>query len=164
MVGVSKLLDSALIMRAERGLKELGSNATIAIKLKAILAAKEHGITKTSQVFGVTRATLCAWIHCLREESAERLIVQEGRGRKPKLSEAQENTIGQWLAESSHVTIDRLRQLILEKLEVDISRATVHRLIKKLGFSYITPRPQHYKQDSSTHEVFKKKSGTARTK
>ena len=33
MVGVSKLLDAALLEKAERGLKAFGKNATIAIKL-----------------------------------------------------------------------------------------------------------------------------------
>ena len=164
MVGVSKLLDTALVEKAELGLKELGHNATIAIKLKAIVAAKSHGITKTADVFGVTKATLFAWIHCLREESAQHLVVQQGRGRKPKLSKEQEATIRQWLTKDSQLTINSLRQLIAEKLDVDIGRATVHRLMQKLGFSYITPRPQHYKQDSSTHGVFKKKSSKSSTK
>lgn len=161
MVGVSKLLDAALLEKAERGLKALGKNATIAIKLKAILAAKSHGIAHTAEIFGVTKATLFSWIHCLRNESAEQLVVQKGRGRKPTLSADQQAIIQQWLSESSQLTIDTLRQRIIDQLGISPGRATVHRWMKKLGFAYITPRPQHYKQDPATHEPFKKKSNGA---
>jgi transposase len=41
---------------------------------------------------------------------------------------------------------------------INISRSTVHRAMKSVGFSYITPRQNHYKQDKKVTEDFKKKS------
>ena len=38
-----------------------------------------------------------------------------------------------------------------------ISKSTVHRLMKKLGFSHITARSVHYKQDKEKLKEFKKK-------
>jgi len=49
-----------------------------------------------------------------------------------------------------------LRLRIANELLINFSKSSVHRLIKKLEFSYITPRPVHYKQDKSRHEEFKK--------
>ena len=40
----------------------------------------------------------------------------------------------------------------------DKTKSTVHRIMKKLDFSYITPRPKHYKQDPNDASEFKKKS------
>ena len=52
--------------------------------------------------------------------------------------------------------------LIKEKLEkefgLEVSRATVHRAMQSCGFSYITPRKNHYKQDKIKAKEFKKKS------
>ncbi|MDR1333082.1 MAG: winged helix-turn-helix domain-containing protein [Holosporales bacterium] len=39
-----------------------------------------------------------------------------------------------------------------------ISRSSMHREMQKLKYSYITPRPQHYKQDKEKVETFKKTS------
>ena len=58
----------------------------------------------------------------------------------------------------SNITIDELRLKIMKKYDVDLSRSTTHRLMKRLGFSYITPRPRHYKAKEEEQEDFKKKS------
>ena len=39
---------------------------------------------------------------------------------------------------------------------LDVSKSTVHRAMKDNGFSYITPRQNHYKQDKKVTEDFKK--------
>lgn len=39
---------------------------------------------------------------------------------------------------------------------IEVSKSTAHRLMQKLGFSYITPRPVHNKQDKNKQEEFKK--------
>ncbi|MGL9681868.1 MAG: helix-turn-helix domain-containing protein [Wolbachia sp.] len=39
---------------------------------------------------------------------------------------------------------------------IKISKSTARRLMKKLGFTYITPPPVHYKQDQNKQEEFKK--------
>ncbi len=46
--------------------------------------------------------------------------------------------------------------MILENMNVKLSSATAHRIMQRLDFSYITPRPRHHKQDSEMS--FKKKS------
>ncbi|CAG5057162.1 unnamed protein product [Parnassius apollo] len=41
-------------------------------------------------------------------------------------------------------------------LAIKVSESTARRLMKKLGFTYITPRPADYKQDKNKQEEFKK--------
>ena len=135
MVGVSKLLSEALVEKAEQGLRELGSNGTIAIKLKAIVAAKAHGIARTALFFGITKATLFSWIHCLQRSSADYLVMQSGRGRRRKLSKEQEAMVRQWAEGENQLTIDYLRIRFHEELGMELGRSTVHRLMQRLGFA-----------------------------
>ena len=37
-----------------------------------------------------------------------------------------------------------------------LSKSTTHRIMQKLEFSYITPRPIHYKQEQKLKDEFKK--------
>jgi transposase len=153
----SKLLTPEIIQQAQLGLEILGKNAAIALKLKAIIAAQKHGLTAVAEVFGITKASLISWIKRL-DKSLEQLNVQAGRGRKSLLNSDEEATVKTWLTQDSQLTIDHLKLRIEQDLGKVLGRTTVHRLIKKLSFSYITPRPRHYKQDLKTLEEAKKKS------
>ena len=107
----------------------------------------------------MTKKSLITWIKEFKFESTEALKIQAGRGRKALLTREQEDEIRSLITANCNITIDRLRQMILDKMRVDLSKSTVHRLMQKLGFSYITPRPSHYKQYPKLRDEFKKKSG-----
>ena len=104
----SKLLTPEVIKQAQLGLEVLGQNGAVALKLKAIIAAKKHGLTRVADVFGTTKATLISWIKRL-ETSLEQLNVQPGRGRKSLLSLEEEATVRDWLSQDSQLTIDHLK-------------------------------------------------------
>ncbi|HQS94845.1 MAG TPA: winged helix-turn-helix domain-containing protein, partial [Alphaproteobacteria bacterium] len=99
--------------------------------------------------------TLISWIKRM-DESLDQLNVQPGRGRKSLLSIEEETTVKGWLSQDSQLTIDRLKVKIEEELEKCLGRSTIHRLMKKLSFSSITPWPRHYKQDAKILEEAKK--------
>ena len=130
----------------------------MARKLQAIIAAKKYCITKTAEFYAITKKSLIQWIKDLKQESLEALEVQVGRGRKPLVTEAQKIEIKKWISENCNITINQLRQMILENLNVKLSNATAHRIMQRLEFSYITPRPRHHKQDQNLRDEFKKKS------
>ena len=157
MARTSKLLTEKVVKEAQAGLETLGQNGLIAIKLRAIISAQKYGITTVADIFGTTKATLISWIKRL-DESIEHLQIQSGRGRKSLLTPEQEKLVQGWIAGNSQLTIDHLKIKIEKELGKTLGRSTVHRLMKKLSFSYITPRPRHYKQDPATFEESKKKS------
>lgn len=157
MARTSKLLTDEIVKQAQRGLETLGQNGMIALKLKAIISARKHGLTTVADVFGTTKATLISWIKRI-DESVEQLNVQPGRGRKSLLNLEEEMRVKDWLSQDSQLTIDRVKVRIEEELGKCLGRSTIHRLMKKLSFSYITPRPRHYKQDAKTLQEAKKKS------
>lgn len=158
MPGITKLVDKDTFNKAQKELKRLGNCSKISIKLKAIIAAKEYGIAEVARVFGITRATLTSWIKILKNSSAENLLVQSGRGSKPKLNNEQMSMIAEWIKNNPSITIAKLKAQIYKKFDIEFSIASTHRIMQNLSFRYITPRPKHYKQDTATHEEFKKKS------
>ena len=160
MARASKLLTKEVIEFAELHLKDLGKSGAVAVKLRAIIAADEYGITQVAKIFGTTKATLISWIKVVREGSLELLTVQTGRGRKHPITSEHDGVIRKWIEEDSQITIDKLRQKIISELGLNISRSSVHRIMKELKFSYITARPRHYKQDVASFSEAKKKSNT----
>ena len=134
----------------------------IARKLQAIIAAKKYAISKTADFYAVTKKTLIQWIKELKQESIEALEIQVGRGRKPLVTEAQEAEIKKWISENCNITINQLPLMILENMSINLSSTTVHRIMQRLKFSYITPRPRHHKQDQNLKDEFKKKSSYRR--
>lgn len=151
----SRLLTEEVVEKATAGLKQLGKTGALSIKLMAIISSKKNGITASCAAFGITKATLISWIKRL-DSSLEQLTVQKGRGRKALLQESQEDQVHRWILEDPHMTIDKLRLKLLENFGIKMARTTAHRLMKRLQFSYITPRPRHYKQDPNILEDAKK--------
>lgn len=158
MARVSVFLTDEVVSSAVSGIKKLGKSGLVARKLQAIISAKKYGITKAAEFYEITTKTLIQWIKDLKQESLEALEVRAGRGRKPLITETQEIEIKKWISENCNITINQLRQMILENMNVKLSNATTHRIMQKLEFSYITPRPRHHKQDPKLRDEFKKKS------
>jgi transposase len=156
MSGVSKIVTDEVLEIAKRQLKELGKDKYIAAKLQAVISTKTHGITKVAEVFNISRPTLFSWIKHVKQNHPERLTVAPGRGRKRKLSAEQTALVKGCIQEDTQLTIDQLQRYIQDELNVSLSRSTTHRLMVSLNFSYITPRPKHYKQDPLEQDDFKK--------
>ena len=64
--------------------------------------------------------------------------------------------MAKWLQDNPQITIDQVKENIESQFKVKISRSTTHRVMQKLAFSYIKPRPKHVKQDPSKIANFKK--------
>ena len=155
MSQVSKILDDSTILAAASWLEELGTNGALANKLKALLAVKEHGITEVAKIFCVTRGTLTSWIKLVKNGSSpDDLMSKPKAPRKSLLAAAERMVVKGWLQENGNLIIEAVRLKILQTWGIAISKSSVHRLIQQLDFAYITPRPQHHKQDQKTHAAF----------
>ena len=158
MAQVSKILTDDLVAKAKFGLKQLGRYGSVAARLQIIIAAKEHGITDVCRIHGISRTTLTDWIKRFSLEEVNALVNKTKKPRSP-LSEHL-GTLKKWVEENSNITAKELVIKIEEKLKIQISMSSVYRVLNKLKFSYITPRPKHYKQNTNSHEELKKKSST----
>lgn len=158
MSGVSKAISDELYNKAKDALQEVVRSGDVSRKLQAIKSAKEHGISKVADIFGISRVALMSWIKAFSMFGIDGLKLQDGRGRKHILSDPEIEQVKRWVEGDSGLTIKAARLKIEESFFKKLSNGAVHNLIKRLGFAYITPRPSHYKKDTSSHEEFKKKS------
>lgn len=157
MARPSKAISDELCEQAKICLKELGRSGEAGRRLQAIISAKSKGIKTVSEVYGITRMTLMVWIHNFKTESTQGLTIKPGRGRKRKIGADLEDTIRMMIKTNPNISIDELRLKIIEEYDITPSRSTVHRLMKRMAFSYITPRPRHHKAQEEHQEAFKKK-------
>ena len=158
MSRVSRLATEEVFKRVEDGLKDLGKFNKIAIKLKAILACKANSLTKVAKVFNINRGALSEWIKSVKTKGIDELFVKSGRGKKLIVSKEYYPIIKEWLQDNPNLTINNVKQMILERLHIKIGRTATYHLIQKLNLSYITPRPKHYKSNQEEQNVFKKNS------
>ncbi len=157
MTQTSKLLDDQVVEKAKTQLRKVGKTALMTRKLEAIISAKKHGISQVAQIYDITRKTLTSWIKCVRNDNLDGLRAPTARKRKNKLNDAQRAEIIEWLKVDSQLTLEAIKLRIKERYSIEISKSTVHREIHKQKYSYIKPRPQHFKQDQNQVTEFKKK-------
>jgi transposase len=153
-----KLITDTLYQKAVRALSETKEINRISIRLKAIIAAKEHGVNLVSKIFNITSNTLRNWVKNFSEGGEEALMYQKGRGRKSKILDEHRSAILGWVQEDCNLTIYKILFLLDKQFGLQSSKSAVHRVLLDLNLSYITPRPQHYKQDPALKDEFKKKS------
>ena len=152
----SSYVSEELLKSAQSELKKIGKNALIARKLEAIIASCKYSITEVAKVYDVTRTTLLFWIKNFSVNKLENLKAPPNRHRKSILIDADREIIKKIIEENPQVTINFLVQKVKELLGKKISKSSMHTELKKMKFSHITPRPQHYKQDIEKVEAFKK--------
>jgi transposase len=149
-------ISDSVFFNAEISLKSLGKSGEIGRKLQAIISAKNHGISSVSKIFGISRQTLMNWISRFSENLDEGLTTKIGRGRKQLINNNIKQYIYDTLQSQPNTTLLQIKQLIEINHNVNASVSTIHRLVKSLELSYITPRPKHYKADINQQNEFKK--------
>jgi transposase len=152
------IINKEIYDKAKNGLMQLKSRGTAANKLKAIMAAYNHGSKKVSEILDVDITSIYKWAVKLDREGYKSLINQAKHREGIKLKNIHKERIKKWLEKDPNISIIAIKEKIKEQFDINISKSTIHRAMKGLGFSYITPRKNHYKQDKEKVESFKKKS------
>jgi transposase len=142
-----QLITEEIYKKALTELQYLTKETRVAIRLRAIVSAKEHGVAVVAKVFNITTNTLRSWVKNFKEGDWNGLEYKNGRGRKSNIREEHLNAIQKWIEEDNNLTINKILKRLEEKFNLKTSKSAIHRVLEKLKFSYITPRPQHYKQN-----------------
>jgi transposase len=157
MMGLTqKLITKEVYQKAVTELEHMAKDNRVAIRLRAIVSAKEHGISIVAKVFNITTNTLRSWVKRFKEGDFNNLEYKNGRGRKSNIKNEHYNALQEWIEKDSSLTINKILKRLEGEFNLRTSKSAVHRAMEKLPFSYITPRPKHYKQDQSQQEEFKK--------
>ena len=134
------------------------------LALAAVLDGQSRGAA--ARIGGMDRQTLRDWVHAYNAKGPNGLINATSPGRPPKLTKAQKEKLrpivvaGPDLAKDGVVRwrcVD-LKRVIKERFGVDLGEISVGRLLKELGFSYVSARPQHPEQSPQAIEDYKKNS------
>jgi len=124
---------------------------------------------EAARIGGMDRQTLRDWVHAFNERGPEGLINAKAPGPKPKLPTERKAELARIVEAGPDLEKDGvirwrcadLKHLIKERWDIELSEVSIGRILKELGFSHVSPRPQHPKQKEGTIEAFKKTSALA---
>lgn len=118
---------------------------------------------------GVGLQVIRDWVLRFNDGGPEALATRKAPGKAPILTAEQRAALTAAVEAGPRPYLDgvvrwRLVDLALwaqEELGVSISRQTLGRELRALGFRKLSARPQHYAQDENSIEAFKKTSATS---
>ena len=154
----SKYLTKELTQSAKNELSKLGQFLMLPIKLQAISACDNNQIKDVASIIGFSKKSLGSWIKAFKEEGVEGLLNKKGRGRKSLLSDDIKELLKKSVKSNPNATLKELSALIQKKCDILISKSAIHNYLKLMGYSHITSRPKHHKQDEVKLDLFKKNS------
>ena len=132
------------------------------------IAAALDGMSRweAAKIGGMDRQTLRDWVHRFNTHGPAGLKDNRRRGNPRRLSAAQQAELVQIVETGPDPAVDGvvrwrrvdLQHVIEERFGIEYHERTIGKLLKALGFSHISARPRHPKQDGEVIEAFKKTS------
>ena len=132
------------------------------------IAAVLDGMSRAdaAQIGGMDRQTLRDWVHRFNARGPEGLKDIRAKGHPPRLSAEQQAELAHLVETGPDRAVHGvvrwrridLKQVIAERFGVVYHERTVGKVLHRLGFSHISPRPRHPAQDERIMTEFKKTS------
>lgn len=150
------------------GLRQLARESDHANQTRRLLALAEIANGKSrseaARVGSVQVQTVRDWVVAFNRQGPEGLINTPPPGRPSQLSPEQKQAIAKWVEVGPDPEVDGIvrwrridiKERIQQCYDVSLNLTSVGKLLKELGFSYVSARPQHRRQDPETIESFKK--------
>ena len=125
-----------------------------------------------AQLSGVGLQIIRDWVIRFNAEGPDGLIDRKGSGPPSRLNDAQRALLKQMVENGPKPYLDgvvrwRLVDLVgwvWDEFGISVSRQTLGRELRTMGFRKLSARPQHYAQNPDTVEAFKKTSPTWSTR
>lgn len=134
------------------------------------LAAVLDGMSRSeaARIGGMDRQTLRDWVHRFNAQGPDGLRDIHAGGARSRLSSKQKAELAQIVETGPDPDVDGvvrwrridLQRVIKERFGVEYHERYVGTLLKELGFSRLSGRPQHPQQDERVIDMFKKTSPT----
>lgn len=150
------IISSKTYLVAKEELKKLKNEGTLFKKLQSVKLAYEHGIKNTADFLGVFPVSIRNWGKLINDGKLDELRIGSKHNDGTKLKHSHRIEIKKWLAEDPNLSIMSVKEKLEQNFNLIVSKSTTHRAMKSVGFSYITPRKNHYKQDENESVKFKK--------
>jgi transposase len=150
-----------------RRLARLERDGRVASRLLA-LAAVLDGLSReqAARAGGMDRQTLRDWVHRFNAAGVEGLRDGARSGRPRLLAEALVPELAALIADGPQIERDgaveyrlsHIRELSTRHFGADYRAGGMHAVLRRMGFSWLKPRPIHPKTDLAAQETFKKTS------
>jgi transposase len=166
-------MGAAVELRQDLGADDLrrfaarAKDASQARRLLALAAALDGmNRSEAARIGGMDRQTLRDWAHRFNQHGPAGLIDVKPPGRRPRLSDEQKQVLKRLVEDGPDPETDGvvrwrcvdLKRVVRERFGIDLSEVSLGRVLKQLGFSRISARPQHPRQAPEAIEAFKKTS------
>lgn len=142
-------------------------HANQARRLLSLAAAKEGmNRAQAARIGGMDRQVLRDWVHRFNEHGPDGLIDNWAHGRPERLNAAQRAELSQLVTTGPDLAIHKvvrwrradLQKVIADQFGIVYHERSVGKILKRLGFSHMSPRPKHPEQDMAAIAAFKKTS------
>ncbi len=159
-----------------RRLRELAKRSGDAAQTRRLLALAAiydgDSRTEAARIGGVGLQTVRDWVLALNAEGPAGLINGKATGNRPLLNNEQRQVLLRLVEEgpipAAHGVVSwrliDLAQWVFEEFRISISKQTLSRELRAMGFRKLSARPRHYAQDPEALETFKKTSPRAWTR
>ncbi len=108
-----------------------------------ILIAAELPVSRITEITGLTERSVRSFGKEVRESNTSRLLqIKEGRGRKGKAADVEEQILTQLEKENYH-TRQQIADMVKEKFDISMSVWAIGRFLKKTAFA--DARAAHYR-------------------
>ena len=156
-----------------RVLAKRSKNAAQTRRLLALAAVYDGGSrTEAARIGGVGLQTVRDWVLAFNAEGPPGLVNGKAPGNAPLLNDQQRQALHR-IVESGPLPpvhgvvrwrlID-LAQWVFDEFRISISKQTLSRELRAVGFRKLSARPRHHAQDAATLAAFKKTSPPASTR
>lgn len=139
------------------------TNARKRIRLLA-LAHFADGLSRTqiAKYLKVSRRSVNVWVTSYLDEGLLGLNSRKPPGRPPQLTQSQLDTLAGYIRKrgesdrGGRLQATDIQKYIQLQFDVHYEASNIYRLLHAMGFSWITSRSRHPKQDQAVQEAFKK--------
>src|SRR5947199_1997036 len=122
--------------------------------------------TEAAQIGGVTRQIVRDWVLRFNEGGFEALISRKAPGKPALLGPAEREALAAVIEAGPIPAVDEvvrwrlvdLVQWVWETFRISISRQTLGRELRAMGYRKLSARPRHYAQAAGAVEAFQKVS------
>jgi transposase len=108
--------------------------------------------------YNTNPSSLHRWVVRFKKNGLNGLMKIKKNQNRSLLKERELLWLAKQIKNNPNLTAISLQKMILEHFAIKLGTSSIYNYIKKLGFSHITARSVHYKQNKEKLEEFKKNS------
>ena len=116
--------------------------------------------TAVAVAYGIDRKTITRWANRFQEGGGDALLRQIGSGRRRKLEDLTEEDLlrivlagaATYGFETNLWTVGRLRRVIADEFQIQVSKNTVWRRLRDAGLTYQKPEREYYEIDEAARK------------